>query len=124
MSKIVIRRADQDVARLDVKLAQRLGEPVEPRVQKIADMDRATLPDTRGPTQEGPTASTDLTETVTRVVLLQYIDPDAHAVPVGDAIEVGGGPLRGVPAKLILGDDVLPGFIPRGSRTGAESQDD
>lgn len=39
-----ITRADQDLARLDVKLAERLGEPVDPRVKAIADMDRASLP--------------------------------------------------------------------------------
>ncbi|WP_299449056.1 hypothetical protein [uncultured Serinicoccus sp.] len=126
MNEIVITRADQDVARLDVKLAQRLGEPVDPRVQKIADMDRATLPDTRRPTQEGPTASTNLANTGTRFVLFQYVDPsDPHPLPVGDPFEVGGGPLLGgVPAKLMLGDEVLQGWITRGSGTGAESQDD
>lgn len=39
-----ITRADQDVARLNVKLSERLGEPVDPRVKAIAEMDRSTLP--------------------------------------------------------------------------------
>lgn len=42
--KTAITRADQDIARLDVKLAERLGEPVDPRVKAIAELDRSTLP--------------------------------------------------------------------------------
>lgn len=37
--RIAVTRADQEVARLDVLLADRLGEDVDPRVRLIADAD-------------------------------------------------------------------------------------
>lgn len=48
MSRIAVTPADQQLARLDVLLAERLGEEVDPRVAKIARADLSlvkTLPD-------------------------------------------------------------------------------
>jgi len=58
--RTVITRADQNIARLDVKLAERLGEPVDPRVRAIAEMDPSTLPDNRRRDPHVRTAEVDL----------------------------------------------------------------
>lgn len=55
--KIAVTPADQELARLDVLLAERLGEDVDPRVKLIADADLSvaapvgddSLPDAPGP---------------------------------------------------------------------------
>lgn len=60
--KTVITRADQDIARLDVELAERLGEPVDPRVKAIAEMDRSTLPWVRRESAPVPPPQTDREE--------------------------------------------------------------
>lgn len=37
--RIAVTHADQELARLDVKLAERLGEEVDPKIKQIADAD-------------------------------------------------------------------------------------
>lgn len=39
MGRISVTPADQELARLDITLAERLGEDVDPRVRRIAEAD-------------------------------------------------------------------------------------
>lgn len=84
--KIAVTRADQDVARLDVALAERLGERVDPAIKMIADMDRSTLDvgQRRVPSASAPT------RTVGRARLAKHVTVERTADTATDTASAGG----------------------------------